>query len=84
MGLLMPETGSAQVQLSLSRDEAIVVFEFLSRYTDTGKLVIEDQAEQRVLWDLCASLESELHEPISPDYEAHVERARAAVRDSAE
>lgn len=84
MGLLMPDTDAAQVQLSLSRDEAIVVFEFLSRYTDTGKLVIEDQAEQRVLWDLCASLESELHEPMSLDYEVQLARARAAVRDSTE
>ena len=78
----MRDTQASEVQLSLSRNEAIVLFEFLSRYTDTGKLAIEDQAEQRVLWDLCAMLESQLHEPISPDYDGILERARAAVRDS--
>lgn len=80
MGLLMSEPGT--VQLNLTRDETIVFFEFLSRYTNTGKLAIEDQSEQRVLWDLCASLETELHEPISRDYDAVLERARASVRDS--
>ena len=78
----MSDTQASEVQLSLSRNEAIVLFEYLSRYTDTGKLAIEDQAEQRVLWDLCAMLESHLHEPISPDYDGMLERARAAVRDS--
>jgi hypothetical protein len=73
---------ASEVQLNLSRNEAVVIFELLSRYTDTGKLAIEDQAEQRVLWDLCSMLESQLHEPLSPDYDDELERARTAVRDS--
>jgi hypothetical protein len=72
------------VQMNLSRDEAIVLFEFLSRYTDTARLSIEDQAEQRVLWDLCCILESQLHEPISPHYEQVLERSREVVRDRIE
>jgi hypothetical protein len=78
----MSEERASEARLRLSRDEAIVLFELLSRYTDTGALTIEDQAEQRVLWDLCSMLESQLHEPISPDYDDMLERARAAVRDS--
>lgn len=73
---------ASDVQLNLSRSEGIVLFEFLSRYTDSGQMAIKDQAEQRVLWDLCSMLESQLHEPISPDYDGMLERARAAVRDS--
>ena len=76
----MVETSA--IQLSLSRDEAIVIFEFLSRYSDTGSLSIEDQAEQRVLWDMCASLESQLHEPISPNYDEILRNSRDSVRDS--
>ena len=75
-------TPTQPVQLSLSRDEAVVLFEFLSRYSDDGQLHIVDQAEQRVLWDMCASLDSQLHEPISPDYEDVLRKARDSVRDS--
>jgi hypothetical protein len=70
------------IQLNLLRDEAVVIFEFLSRYADTGELAIKDQAEQRVLWDLCSSLESQLHEPISMNYDDLLWNARERVRDS--
>ena len=72
------------VQLCLTRNEAIVLFELLSRYADGSALAIADQAEQRVLWDLCSMLERELHEPISPDYDELLARAREAVRDRAD
>jgi len=78
----MTETQTPTVQLSLSREAAIVLFEFLSRYTDTGQLSIADQAEQRVLWDLCAMMESQLNEPISPDYDKILKTSRKMVRDS--
>jgi len=73
------------VTITFSRDEAIVLFEFLSRYSEAPhELRIADQSEQRVLWDIQATLESELHEPINnPSYEERVARARAAVRDEA-
>jgi hypothetical protein len=72
------------VCLNLSRNASIVLFEFLSRFTDTTKLSIEDQAEQRVLWDICCMLESELHEPISPDYAEILKCARSAIRDASD
>ena len=73
------------VTITLTRDEAIVLFEFLSRYSEAPhELRIADQAEQRVLWNMQANLESALHEPINnPNYEERVTRARAAVRDDA-
>jgi hypothetical protein len=78
----MTENG---VTITLTRDEAIVLFEFLTRYSDdSGELRIVDQSEQRVLWDIHAMLESALPEPINnPSYEERVARARAAVRDEA-
>jgi hypothetical protein len=49
---------SEKISLELTPSEALVLFEFLSRFSDDDVLVLEDQAEERVLWDLCASLES--------------------------
>ena len=71
------------VKITLTRDEALVLFEFLSRYSDDKEeLRIIDQSEQRVLWDIQAMLESTLVEPINnPNYEERIARARAAVRD---
>ncbi len=55
------------VCLSLSQAEALVLFEFLSRYSRTNTLDIVDQAEQRILWDVCSELERVLVEPLAPD-----------------
>jgi hypothetical protein len=54
---------SEKVTITLSRDEALVLFEFLLRFTEQQQLDIRDQAEQRVLWDILADLESALPEP---------------------
>jgi len=58
-----------------------VLFEFLSRYSDEDKLIVEDQAEQRVLWDVQCVLEKELVEPFMPNYSALLDSAREMVRD---
>lgn len=69
------------VLLSLTKSEAIVLFEFLSRYANNNRLEIHDQAEQRVLWNLCCDLERALAEPFQADYSAILGSARNAVRD---
>ncbi len=71
------------VTLTLSRDEALVFFDWLHRFNSEGHR-FDDQAEQRVLWDLEASLESTLVEPLKPDYVEILAAARSRVRDSAE
>lgn len=71
----------AGISLELTRMEALVFFAFLRRYSERERLAIEDQAEQRVLWDLCVMLESELTEPFSPDYGKLLAQARDSVRD---
>ncbi len=70
-----------KITIELSQNEALVLFEFLSRFSDEAELHIEDQAEERVLWDMCCVLEKHLVQPFSPDYEALLEKARADVRD---
>lgn len=64
------------VRLELTADEALVLFEFLSRYSDSNSLSLVDQAEQRALWNLCCLLESQLVEPFRSDYDALVSAAR--------
>ena len=74
---------SGPIAIYLTPDEALVLSAFLTRGKATGNdYGIEDQAELRVLWDLDAILESWLIPPLSSGYGEHLERARAALRDS--
>jgi hypothetical protein len=72
------------VSIELSHDEALVLFEWLAHRDEAGDLPLEDQAEQRVLWDIHAGLESTLEEPFRPDYAKLLAAARNRVRDAAE
>ena len=71
-----------KVQIELTGDEALVLFELLSRYSDSEALVVEDQAEQRALWNLLAALETRLVEPVRPEYRELLRRARERLRDT--
>ena len=72
------------VVLRLDRRRALVFFDFLSRFSDDEKLSINHQAEERVLWDLCADLERELVEPLRPDYDQLLANSRKVVADDLE
>jgi len=72
----------ATVNLELNSDEALVLFEFLSRYSNSDELTIEDPAEQRVLWNMCCDLEKTLISPFNTSYAQFLEAARSATRDS--
>lgn len=63
----------------LSKPQALVLFEFLSRFGADEQLEIRDPAEQRVLWDLLAELESALPEPFAHDYDELLQKARERV-----
>jgi hypothetical protein len=70
-----------RVSVELTSSEALVLFEFLSRFSNDDILRIEDQAEERVLWNLCASLESILAAPFADNYRDLLATARGEVRD---
>jgi hypothetical protein len=76
------------VVIRLRYSEAVVLDRMLSRWEEQGvdeTLPFEDQAEQRVLWDLTASLEPLIDEVFSGDaYDALVQSSRADVRDPVE
>jgi glycogen synthase len=75
-----PEDSKNNVAITLSRDEAVVLFEFLSRFTEQRKLDIADDAEERVLWNILADLESALAEPLAREYKEKLLKARERVR----
>ncbi len=60
--------------IELSRDEALVLFDWLSERT-AEKAGLVDAAELRVLWVIENHLESQLVEPFLPNY---VELLKAA------
>ena len=72
----------SKIHLELSSEEALVFFEWLCRFDEAAHSTFEDQAEQRVLWNIQAQLESTLVEPFEPNYHETLTKARAKVRDS--
>lgn len=72
------------VSMHLSRDEALVLFECLSRFDKSESLEFEDKAEQIVLWDIQAGLERILHEPFKSNYDELLLAARERIREPSE
>lgn len=70
--------------LQFSPEEALVLFEWLTRVDDAESLspTFVDESEQKVLWVLEGQLERILPAPFASDYEDLVARARAKVRDA--
>jgi hypothetical protein len=68
------------VSLALTHDEALVLFELLSRYDDTERLSTEDAAEVRTLWRLHGALQKALVTPFLPDYAERLQAARDRLR----
>ena len=73
-----------KVHFELTRDEAIVFFDWLVRLNQATDQKFADEAEQRVLWDLEATLESELAEPFASNYDELLAAARSRIRDPQE
>lgn len=62
-----------------SKDEAIVFFDWLSRFNDSDSSELLAPAVQKVLWDLEAALEVSLPEVLSDRYEQVVKEAQARI-----
>ena len=60
-------------------EEALVLIDFLLRFRDNGVLAVEHRAEEYTLYDLCATLESQVPELLAPDYTKQLESARSLV-----
>lgn len=70
------------VFLELKKEEAIVLLDWLSRFNSGGKPdLFQDQAEERVLWDMETSLEQVISETFNSNYNEILSKAREKVRD---
>jgi hypothetical protein len=58
--------------IDLKPEEALVLIDSLIRFRDSNELRVDHPAEQHILWDLCAILESQVPELIAPDYQARL------------
>jgi hypothetical protein len=65
-----------EVTIRLTFAEAVVLDEFLRRYSNTDILAIEDQGERSALWNLACLLERDGDRPNWPS----LEEARAELR----
>lgn len=72
----MPATPPNDVEIRLTPDEALVLFEFLSRSSDSDEWRVEDQAEKGALENLVCLLEKQLVEPFDPDFAGLLQAAR--------
>jgi hypothetical protein len=68
-----------KISLTLSKQEALVLFEWLAKVEPMGTTVFQHSSEERVLWKLQGQLESTLQEPFAPNYDDLVSQARADV-----
>jgi hypothetical protein len=68
-----------KIAVDLTRAEAIVFVDFLMRFREEERLVVEHEAETQLLYDLCGMVEQLLPELFDPEWRSLVERARAAV-----
>ena len=68
-----------KIIIALSESEALVLFEFVSRFSDDDKPEIKDPAEGRILWNICCQLERVLAEPFKENYGELLAEARKEV-----
>jgi hypothetical protein len=66
------------VEISLTRSEALVLFEWLAN-DETGQRKVPDKAEDTVLLRIEAQLESKLVEIVKPDYRNLVDAAKCRI-----
>lgn len=70
------------VKIELTKDEALVLFDFLGRFNQTDHSdIFEHQAEKIVLWNVEAVLESTLAEPFMLNYDEIIKQSRDKFHD---
>ena len=74
------DNNNQELCLPLSNDEALVFFDWLCRFNN-GKAAFEDQAEERVLFDIESKLEKLLPAVLDENYLVALKEARVRVRD---
>ena len=70
---------SSKVEISLTRSEALVLYDLTQRFSETELLTVDHPSEKQVLWNLSSLLEKILVEPLEPEYETKLNNARVNV-----
>ena len=70
---------SEQLSLTISRDEALVLFEMLARFAETSHFGLQHNAEFIALSRICRQLDQSLTEPFLPTYIELLQQARTNV-----
>jgi hypothetical protein len=72
---------SKRVKIELTSDQALVLYDWLARFNQRADTDFSDQAEERILFELEATLEKALVAPLQSDYADLLAQARSNVRD---
>ncbi|GEP37961.1 hypothetical protein NPS01_16240 [Nocardioides psychrotolerans] len=73
-------TDGGEVSISMTSDEALVLFDLLHRWEDDEQVTPpQNEAEQIALWAVSALIERVLVEPFGPDYSRLVSEARTRL-----
>ncbi len=76
------EESNTQITIKLSKYEALVFFDWLSRFNEMeNRNTFEDQAEERILFDLESTLEEQIPAILSSNYDNLLAKARELTRD---
>ena len=67
------------LKINLTPDEALILFEWLTRYNESAEKPDPDEAEQRVLWNVECLLQKILVEPFDKNYDALIKQAKARL-----
>lgn len=70
------------MKLELTDDQALILFEWLSRLDEKEALPVQDPSEEQVLWSLHGQLAKALAEPFRENYDSLVKEARERVKAS--
>ena len=68
-----------KVQIVLSREEALVLFEWLASNSNSASTPGDDSVERAVFCRIEGQLESSLHEVFAEDYDDQLAKARGAL-----
>ena len=73
---------SKKVNIEVTSDEALGLYDWLTRFNQRAEADFADQAEERILFDLEAMLEKALAASVQSDYADVLAQARSNVRDA--
>lgn len=68
------------IRISLSNEEALVLLDWLTRFNESEN-TFQDQAEERVLFDLESILEQKMSDTFSDNYSAVLQKARDKINE---